>query len=211
MMTFDEAMLDAARRAERAVKATVQKYARRRITDEPEITGALIGRLDAEFDGAIGGLVWDCSILRNGRGSAGEERDIGADILLTFKLETPTHRINKGVLIQAKRVEADDALTPVGLSNLHDQCKKMLAVTPASFVFDYTRRGFRCASANKIGGMVERDLYANCDWTSYRFFREFFRCPVGDNRITSGLVKDLPTPYALALRASGEFNDRHKL
>ena len=150
-------------------------------------------------------MTWDASILRNGKGSAGEERDIGADILLTFRLDTPTHKLSKGVLIQAKRVARDDFLTPAGLKNLKKQCNDMLAVSPASFVFDYTRGAFRCASATKVAGMEDRDLFGNCDWTSYRFFREFFRCPVGDSRIGSAMVKELPTPFALALSASGEF------
>ena len=40
----------------------MQKYRDRRIYDEPDITGLLVGRLDAELEGSIGGLEWDCSI-----------------------------------------------------------------------------------------------------------------------------------------------------
>ena len=43
-----------------------------------------------------------------------------------------------------------------------------------------------------------------CEWTSYQFVLELFRCPIGDPKITSARVDDLPVPFALNLAFSGE-------
>lgn len=51
------------------------------------------------------------------------------------------------------------------------------------------------------------DLYHICNWTSYRFFLELFRCPIGDPKITSARVDDLPVPYALKISATGDLSD----
>ena len=77
--------------------------------------------------------------------------------------------------------------------DLISQCHKMINVSPASFVFDYARRGMRCGSAVAIAGSVNPVLYQQCIWTSYRFFLELFRCSIGDPDITSARVDDLPT------------------
>ncbi|MQX37607.1 hypothetical protein [Roseospira navarrensis] len=42
----------------------MREYREARVTDEPDITGVLVGRLDAALDGEIGGLVWSSTIVR---------------------------------------------------------------------------------------------------------------------------------------------------
>lgn len=60
----------------------------------------------------------------------------------------------------------------------------MLDVTPESYVFCYDRNTTRVGSATKIAGAAGRELYQECGWTAYRFYLEFFRCPVGDPKLT---------------------------
>jgi len=58
------------------------RYGRR--IHEDDLTGILVGRLDAALEGRIGGLKWNCTILRHRKGSAAEEKRagvIGADLL----------------------------------------------------------------------------------------------------------------------------------
>jgi hypothetical protein len=53
-------------------------------------------------------------------------------------------------------------------------------------------------------------LYDQCSWTAYRFFLEFFRCPIGDLTIKSANVDDLAA-HGLALQGKGNLDpDRHE-
>lgn len=137
-ISLEEAFREAAHAANRAVEAAMQKYADDLVTDEDDITGALIGRLDAAFDGRIGGINWSSSILRHRKGVAAQEKKAGADMLFHVSIKTPQLTYSKGVLIQSKRIDAGVAMTVAGHKELVGQCDKMLDITPASFVFNYT-------------------------------------------------------------------------
>jgi len=201
-MTFEESMRGAAKAAESAVRRTMKKYRDGLVTDEDDLTGVLVGNLDSQFNGTIAGISWSSSILRHRRGKAAEEAEIGADLLIHVNLKTRQRRYSKGVLVQSKRAEPHDVLATAGHKALQDQCKKMLAISAASFVFDYAKQGVRVGSATKIGGSDNRELFSECDWTSYRFFLELFRCPIGDPNIISGIVRDLPVPNVIQFTGS---------
>lgn len=198
-MNLEKAFREAARAASGAVEAAMEKYRLGHVTDEDDLTGVLIGRLDAEFDRSYGGINWSSSILRHRKGIAAQEKQAGADMLIHVSLETPSLTYSKGILVQAKRVERDEKMTEAGHKELMAQCKKMLNVTPASFVFDYSTAGMRCGSAIRVSGSGSRDLYSSCHLTPYRFFLELFRCTTGDTNITSPRFDDLKIPTGLHL------------
>lgn len=202
-MTFDEAMREAARKADIAANAAMTKYAIDDVTDEPEITGVFIGQLDAVFDNEqFGGLTWRSKIVRNGKGSAAEEKRTGADLLIHIKVSTPAMTYSKGVLIQAKRAEPNEYIT--NISRLQSQCLTMLSHTAASFVFVYAKGSMRCGSATRFSGTRDARIYRQATWRSYRFFLELFRCPIGDPNITSSRVSDLPVPKIIQLTGRGD-------
>lgn len=207
-MGFEDAMRNAAHAAEQAVRRAMVKYRDGLVTDEDDLTGVLIGNLDSEFSrkGAteFGGLQWSSSILRHRKGVAAEEKRIGADMVIHVRVDTPIQNYSKAVLVQAKRHEPGDQMSARERSELLGQCKKMLAVSPAAFVFDYATGDMRCASATKIAGSTNNDLYDACNWTAYRFFLELFRCPIGDPNITSAKAANLPVPIVLKLTGTGE-------
>ena len=202
-MDFEKSMREAALRADKAVNMAMRKYGRGEATDEDDITGVLIGNLDTSLEGQIGDLIWSTSIVRHRRGKAAEEKRIGADIVIHVRLDARDYQYSKGVLVQAKRVEPSTKMAVADHSKLVEQCNKMLNNSPASFVFNYAKSQMRCASAIKIAGSSNRELYADCSWTSYRFFLELFRCPIGDPRFTNALVQDLPVPTAVEMKAVG--------
>ncbi|PZM08419.1 hypothetical protein [Rhizobium tubonense] len=206
-MNLDTAMREAAKSADKAAQRAMLKYANGLVTDEDDLTGVLIGNLDATFDKSIAGLQWSSSILRHRKGSAAEESRIGADMVIHVSLSTPIQKYSKAVLIQAKRHEPNFKMSTKDHNDLVQQCGKMLGVTPASFVFDYTKNDMRVASASKIQGSSNRDLYRACNWTSYRFFWELFRSPIGDPNLTSAKVSDLPVPNILKLTVTGDVNE----
>ncbi len=198
-MDLEEAFRNAAHAADTAVAAAMGKYEHGNVTDEDDLTGVLIGRLDSAFDRSYGEIRWSSSILRHRKGVAAQERSVGADMLIHVSLDTPDLKYSKGVLIQAKRVERDELMSAAEHKELIAQCDKMLAVSPASFVFDYARDAMRCGSATRIAGTSTRALYASCNLTPYRFFLELFRCTIGDPRIQSSKFEDLQVPIALQL------------
>jgi hypothetical protein len=196
---LEQAFREAAHAADRAVSAAMQKYADDLVTDEDDITGVLMGRLDSAFDGQIGGINWSSSILRHRKGVAAQEKKAGADMLIHVSIKTPQLTYSKGVLIQSKRIDDGVSMTVAGHKELVGQCDKMLNITPASFVFNYTKSEMRCASATKIAGASSRVLNNSCNLTSYRFFLELFRCTIGDRNITSAKFDDLKIPHGLSI------------
>lgn len=197
--SLEEGFRKAARAADRAVSAAMRKYADGQVTDEDDITGVLIGRLDSAFNENIGGVTWCSAILRHRSGVAAQEKKAGADMLFHVSIRTPQLTYSKGVLIQSKRVDEDAEMTTAGHKELIGQCNKMLDITPASFVFNYTKSGMRCASATKVAGTSSRALNDSCNLTSYRFFLELFRCTTGDRSITSSRFDDLKIPDGISL------------
>jgi hypothetical protein len=206
-MTFDESMQVVAKVADKAVRNTMRKYAGGGISAEPEITAYLVSQLDMLIDGQVGGLTWDTQVVSNSSGSFAEEKRVGADLLIHVRLDTPSEKYNKGVLIQAKRSEPGTPIPSAELRRLNAQCVTMLEFTPAAFVFSYAHTAMRCGPASRFAASSERHLHDQCTWTSYRFFRELFRCPIGDPRMTSKTTYDL-VPTVIHLRGEGQLTER---
>lgn len=198
-MNFEQEFHIAAHAADAAVTAAMKKYRDGNVTDEDDITGILVGRLDAAFDDLNSSVKWSSSILRHRKGIAAEEKAAGADLIIHVAINTPALTYSKGVLIQAKRVEDGELMPKAQHNDLIKQCKKMLKISPASFVFDYTKGSMRCASATKIVGSPSRALHASCNLTSFRFFLELFRCTTGDPNINSARYDELAAPTVLEI------------
>lgn len=207
-MTFEELTKQAARLADRATSRAMRDMTDHYAYDEDDVTGVLVGRLHTEFENSdLEGVRLRAKILRHRKGVAAEERRIGADLLIHVGMDTSTQSYSKGVLIQAKKGEATDHWSNRWRTDLVDQCAKMLNITPAAFVFSYGRDGLRCGAATRImGAKSKAGLRYLCNWTSYRFFLELLRCPVGDPRISSANLDDLPVPFALELSFSGDLD-----
>lgn len=204
---FEQSMRAAAQIANSAISRAISRYSAGYVTDEDDLTGVLLGALDASLNKKIEGLKWSAAVVRHRRGHAAEEKKIGADLVIHVRVNTPFQKYSKGVLVQAKRVEPNEFMSAREHRELISQCEKMLSVSAASFVFDYATNSMRCGSASKISGSMNRNLYSACNWTSYRFFFELFRCPIGDTRFTSALVSELPVPSVIKLAASGDGED----
>lgn len=202
-MDYEESLKEAAHRAEEAVQDAMDAYGDSTVDYEPPITGGVAVALRKAFNGKIHGLTWSAHVMRTGRGRGSEENPTGADLLMHVRLDTPTIKYSKGVLVQAKRLEPGAIMKPARYRELAKQCQQMLDITAASFVFDYASIGMRCISASSIVDSDLKDLYEQCPWTPYRFFLELFRCPIGDPKITSAQVSDLPIPNKVQLKASG--------
>jgi len=201
-MDYEDDIREAARRAEHGIHRAIESFRKRLVTREDDLSGVLKGSLDAELEGTIGALTWECTIVNHGSGRAAEEKEFGADLLIHVRFDTSALTYNKGVLVQAKRLERGDLVDAAGYRKLVGQCKDMLKHTPAAFVFVYSNSALRCGSASAIAGSDNRDLNDQAVWTSYRFFLELFRCPIGDPTIVS------PYPADLRVRATVKMTAR---
>lgn len=188
---FDEAMRKAAHVAEKATWLAMQEMAAGNVQDEDDVTGVLVGELNAALRGQIGGFHWTAKVLRHRRGTAAQEQALGADILIQITTKGIGRDYKKGVLIQSKKVERGASLSTKEFKRLQEQCETMLSHSPASYVFDYSSAGLRCSSANKLSGTSARALYEHCDLTPFRFFYEFFRCTLGDRNVNNELVDNV--------------------
>jgi hypothetical protein len=201
-MYYQEAIREAARRAAAAARRAIAAYDDDTVSYERGITDGLAVSLRDALNQQIEHLTWRSHVLRDTRGKGGEESKVGADLLMHVSFKTPEITYSKGLLIQAKRVEPSQQMARDEYDELIDQCNKMLGITTAAWVFDYAHGSIRCGPASAIVGSNNRYLYEQCVWTPYRFFLELFRCPIGDPRITSARVDDLPVPTKLITHAS---------
>jgi hypothetical protein len=94
--------------------------------------------------------VWSAHVMESASGTGAEESTTGADLLVHARLNTPELKYSKGVLIQSKRIEPNKNMTSADHRDLIEQCKKMLRITQAAFVLDYTTTTVRCGSASVI-------------------------------------------------------------
>lgn len=198
--SLDAAIRSAAGAADRAVIRTIRKYADENVTDEDDITGCLLGNLDAELDKNIGGIKWSSSILRHRKGVANEERHAGADIILHVLLDTPIKSYSKAVLIQSKRFETADRMSARQLKDLKSQCATMLDITSEAFVFNYGLDGITYCNASQLADYNGKTLSDVCANASKAFFYDLFSCKIGDKKINSALARELPAPFFIELK-----------
>lgn len=176
-----------------AADGVIEDYNREQMVDEPEITGRLLGAIsDRLRTKTIRGIVWNANILRSGRGGANEEQRYGADFMGVLDISLPKFTVKKGFLAQAKRVEPDRKLTDNDWQRLISQCKKMLTVTPDSFVVTYSKnRGVGFVPAIEVLGTSDRDLFAHYRRGIRSFFELFIECFVGDGKLYAADIKVL--------------------
>jgi hypothetical protein len=196
-LVYEDDIREAAHRAERGIERAIDELRQRLVRREDDFTGVLKGNLDAELKGKIGGLTWECAILDHSSGQSAAEKEFGADLLIHVRFNTPELQYDKGLLVQSKRLEWGDYLSPSEHQRLARQCRDMLLHTAAAFVFVYSSYGMRAGSATAVAGSQNRYLNEQSPWTSYRFFLELFRCPIGDPYIVTPYPEDL-RPRAIA-------------
>ena len=151
------------------------------ITQEPQITSRIGEALERRLAGSnING--YRVEVLTQDlpdRGSRSLERPVGADIYLGIRVMLGGHvDTSKGMLAQAKKWPNLSAEEGGGLT---EQCKRMLARSPASYVWIYTVDGVGVVSAEDV---IRRELRK----LSYRrrldeVLSEILACNEGDTAL----------------------------
>jgi len=188
---------DLVREAERKI---IEEIENGEVEDEPSITNRFIEKVKTYFELEIKQIEHNLRIRTLlDKGPKAPEREFGADICGVLNVKLNDHYANsKGFLAQAKceskYVKVD--ITPRGVvrvsfnpnrefNRLRKQVDKMLEITPDSFVFIYSTKGFVVVPASsvkglnlKIGGVVYGKPIAS-------FFKEFLMCFIGDHNLTA--------------------------
>jgi hypothetical protein len=218
-----------------ATDAVTKDYAEGDVGDEDDFSSQLCGRLksklnDAQFQPSESKLASDLSKageqeLRPSRirlrarhltwrGKRGEEGVIGADIVLVLDVDIPAYHITKGLLIQAKRLERGKRFASSDAATLTKQCNDMLTVSPASFVFLYSKTAVTPVSATALWSNDAVSPYSLPTYPLGWLYNDFAICWVGDRRIkaTDGaslrrLLQRRRARNGLLISASGADDD----
>ncbi len=204
MLSYYHAVREMAQRIAGAIDASTDALREARVEQEPAMTDRMLGSIEHSVEGFRSrGIRWTAKTLTD-RGRGSQESKYGADFMGVLQVSLRDFTVSKGFLAQAKLVRRRTVDNP---KNLKEQCEKMLALSPASFVFVYGYDGVRVFPALSVvgsGGDLA-DLYSR---SGRLFFEEHLECFIGDRAIhapSPATLDDLRDRYeardALLLRA----------
>jgi len=125
------------------------------------------------------------------RGSTGEEKKFGADIVLVLDIALPDYKTTKGLLIQTKHLEKGQSFSATEFNRLHRQCQDMLLITPASFVLVYSDAGIAAYSATALNSSQRPDPTIIPTYDLHWLYHDFAICWLGDVRLRATDRKSL--------------------
>lgn len=200
-----------AKQIEKAAHRVLRSYQDGVIEHEPTFTDRLLGGIEqAMEDFEINGVKWRSKTLTF-QGIHAQETRYGADFIGVLDISISGYSVRKGFLAQAKRVEPNQTMNGRGWDDVKEQCDKMLALSPDSFVFLYSKKSISVVPAVAV---VSADTWNPHDLSSRsitRFYEEHFQCFIGDRRISApsietlrGLEEQFESHKLLYLEARGE-------
>jgi hypothetical protein len=140
MIRYYRAVRGTACRIAEAMERSVQALQSGRVEHEPALTDRMLGAVEDRLrDFSTNGISWSAKTLTD-RGPRSQEATYGADFMGVLNVNLPEIQISKGFLAQAKLIRDDGYLD---IERLGEQCRKMLALSPDSFVFFYSYAGTR--------------------------------------------------------------------
>jgi len=177
---------EAAAQVAAAAVHVVDSYATARIEQEPEFTGRMLGAIEERLrDFTTKGVRWRAKTLTD-HGTGAQEKQYGADFAGVLEIDLPTYKLSKGFLAQAKRVEPGMTFRADEFHRLRDQCRLMLDLSPASYVFLYSRRDIVVVPATAVVAVTHVvNPHAFYSRGVARFYEEHFESFIGDPRINA--------------------------
>ena len=167
------------KRIDNAVIEVASKY-KTHIADEDDFTSRLLERIEKALNGqTFTGITVHVAKLTS-KGPKSGEAEFGADIVATMNIDLEEYRADKGILIQAKRLNTGGRFEATDWRRLEAQIGKMSKYTNESYIWCYDENGVRSIKAATLKGLESRkpdDLYVSKCAT---FFGEFFQCKHGD-------------------------------
>ena len=192
------------------------------VADEDDFTSRLADRIErAVNNAALDGIHWHARARKlQWRGKRSEEPRVGADLALVLRMSGRDFDVRKGYLIQGKLVRnlsLDCGVrSPFGQNDrVTGQCKRMLGVTPESYLWFYTPSGVSVLRAGTVLGVEPSTVHLVERRSLYEFFLTGFRSWSGDPRLgdiskesIEVLARAYEVPHALEVHAVDEVADR---
>lgn len=182
---------ESAHRVSEAANRTIGGLLDNRTEHEPSFTDRMLGRMEeAMTDYELKGVKWTAKTLTSSTVRS-QETEYGPDFVGVLDVDINGYKVKKGYLVQSKMIEPDETVNTAEFTRMHSQCKKMLQITPASFVFLYSISGIFVAPAISVlaaGHVNPHTLYVKDIGT---FFEMHFECFIGDQGLHSPSVDAL--------------------
>jgi len=194
---LDEADADGfATKLAAATGRAVRDYGDEDVVNEEPFSDQLCGRLKETLESfKTANIDWQVDVAQAslGRGRLRartlakhkEEPDLGADLVMTLDIDTPTYSVRKGFLAQAKRLQPGKLLSNEKHRELIGQCDRMLSVTPASMVFLYSTEEVTVVPAAAVMALRHTNLWKIVTYEIEILYRDFAICWFGDPRLQS--------------------------
>jgi len=181
VITGYHAVRKAAQHIAGAIDRSVDSLREGRVEHEPAMTDRMLGAIEESLNGyKKKGIQWSAKTLTD-RGRGSQESRYGADFMGVLNITLPEFVVSKGFLAQAKLIRNSNS---GDLKKLKQQCKKMLDLSPDSFVFLYGQDGVRVVPAISVVA-AKVDPLLLYSRSAQRFFEEHFECFIGDGNIQS--------------------------
>ena len=208
MLKYYGIIRDAAKVIEKAAADVSSALNDEIIEQEPDFTNQMIGSIRQAMNGyRKRGIHWEAKTLTD-RGRNSQESVYGADFMGVLNIDLSDYRVSKGFLAQAKLIREGRDLNNSEYDRMQNQCERMLRISPASFVFLYSKDGIYVVSAISIVSTNRIDPYNLYGRSIRRFYEEHFSSFIGDRRLNMPHVdalKDIAREFearsALALSA----------
>ncbi|WP_372424169.1 hypothetical protein [Salinarimonas chemoclinalis] len=159
------------------------------IIDEDDFTSQFVRKIkDSLNNENLHGLQFKARVSRlKWRGARSQERVLGADLFLSVDVKARNYAACKGYFVQAKASNVSKYDPDFKFDDhLRRQVRRMLAVTPESYVWIYAPDGVSVLRAGAVGaaGSAGR-LKDSLPFTISGFFRSCFSSRSGDFRLGS--------------------------
>lgn len=180
-----------ANRIGKAARRVLKSYQEGIIEHEPTFTDRLLQAIEDAMTGfSVKGVRWRSKTLTF-QGPYAQETQYGADFVGVLNIEIPSYSITKGFLAQAKRVDPGQPMSRREWEGMQLQCNKMLALSPDSFVFLYSRASISVVPAVSVASADLRNPHELSSRSVTRFYEEHFQCFIGDRSISAPSIETL--------------------
>jgi hypothetical protein len=173
------------------------------VEQQPHLTDRLLGRIMQSINGYQSkGVRWSAKTLTDhGRGA--QEKKYGADFVGVLDIDLPEFKVRKGFLAQAKLLISGRMPTHE-FNRLFSQCRQMLELSPAAFVFLQSLEDIRVIPAVTVVGARAPETVFHPDGfysrSLSRFYEEHFECFIGDRQINEPSERNLENLQARSLQ-----------
>jgi hypothetical protein len=198
---------------------TLDAWRSQQITQEPDITSWLMSAIDSRLKSReVDGIKVETKVFSSS-GLAAEESRTGADFANVLEISFPGFEIRKAFIAQAKKIsrrhlDSRDVMRELMKdSKLESQCGKLLAITPASFVFVYKPDGCAVFPALDVGALFAGSRRRPETYLHHKsigaFYEDFFKTFIGDHPVAlrvddmgklDSFARGYELPHALYLR-----------